>query len=235
VRVICNAVDPERFYDLDAVCRAKLLRCFPAAPMRIVGAAGRLSPEKGFDVLVRAAERVVRRDPSVGFVVFGEGACRARLQRQIHDAGLNGSFVLGGFRRDLDRFLPFFDLLALPSYTEGMPNVVLEAFAAGVPVVATAVGGAPEVVEDGHSGFLVPAGDDAALADRIGAALETEERLRDMGMHGRQRVHDQFTFAVQTREYRRLFEELKGGRPAKDAEGAMDKEDLIFTGPTCEP
>ena len=214
MRVIYNAVDPERFYDLDALSRAELLRLFRQPPRRIVGAAGRLSPEKGFDVLVRAAARVVQRDPSVGFVVFGDGACRAALRRQIDDAGLGDRFILGGFRGDLDRLLPFFDLLTLPSYTEGMPNVVLEAFAAGVPVAATAVGGAPEVVEDGVSGFLVPAGDDAALADRIALALATEDRLRDMGMHGRQRVHDQFTFAAQAREYRRLFAELKGGSAA---------------------
>lgn len=225
-RVIYNAVDPERFYDLDALYRAKLLRYFRVAPRRIVGAAGRLSPEKGFDVLIRAAERVVRRDPSVGFVVFGEGACRDSLRRQIREAGLAGSFILGGFRRDLDRYLPFFDLLALPSHTEGMPNVVLEAFSAGVPVVATAVGGAPEVVEDGLSGFLVPAGDHATLGDRLCAALETDERLRDMGMHGRERVHDQFTFAVQARQYRRLFEELKGV--------PTGKEDLLSTAPTCK-
>ena len=233
VRVIYNSVDPERFFDLDALCRAWLLRCFPTAPRRIVGAAGRLSPEKGFDVLVRAAARVVRRDPSVGFIVFGDGARRARLQRQIQAAGLTDRFVLPGFRNDLDRFLPFFDLLTLPSYTEGMPNAVLEAFAAGVPVVATAVGGVPEVVEDGLSGFLVAAGDDAALAERIAAALETEDRLRDMGMHGRERVHEQFTFAVQARAYRQLFEELKGGRPAA-APGTTDMEDRLHAEPTCK-
>jgi glycosyltransferase involved in cell wall biosynthesis len=209
VRVIYNAVDPERFYDPDPVCRTRLLRYFRPGCKRIVGAAGRLSPEKGFGVLIAAAERVLKRDPSVGFLVLGEGACRARLTRQIERAGLAGAFVLGGFRGDLDRFLPFFDLLALPSYTEGMPNVVLEAFAAGVPVVATAVGGAPEVVEEGASGFLVPAGDAAAMAERICQALASEEQLRDMGLHGRQRVHDQFTFAAQAREYRRLFKDLK--------------------------
>ncbi len=144
-----------------------------------------------------------------------------RLARQIENAGLGGSFVLAGFRSDLDRFLPCFDLLALPSFTEGMPNVVLEAFAAGVPVVSTAVGGAPEVVEDGVSGFLVPPGDAAALADRIGEALASEERLRDMGWHGRQCVHERFTFAVQAQAYRRLFAELKA---------KTDKDDLVSTG-----
>ena len=235
VRVIYNSVDPERFYDLDAIYRVKLLRCFKRAPTRIVGAAGRLSPEKGFDVLIEAARTVVKKDPSVGFVVFGDGPCRDKLVRQIKAAGLTGSFALGGFRADLDRFLPFFDLLALPSYTEGMPNVVLEAFAAGVPVVSTVVGGTPEVVEDGVSGFLVPAGDADALAGRIGDALQSEDRLRDMGMQGRQRVHDHFTFAAQARQYRRLFRELKliptAAAPGKAAVRARidlaDTDDLI--------
>jgi glycosyltransferase involved in cell wall biosynthesis len=246
-RVIYNAVDPERFYDLDAIYRAKMLRYFRSPPRRIVGAAGRLSPEKGFSVLVAAAQRVVKRYPSVGFLVFGEGACRARLLRQIADAGLSHSFVLGGFRPDLDRFLPFFDLLALPSFTEGMPNVVLEAFAAAVPVVSTAVGGAPEAIEHGVSGFLVQPGDATAMADRIGEALTSEDRLRDMGLQGRQRVHDQFTFAAQARAYSRLFAELKGApatrthhvhaeqRPANlrnDQTETADKEDLIATAST---
>src|SRR6202007_217423 len=132
-----NAVDPERFHDPDNTYRTKLLRYFRSGRRRVIGAAGRLSPEKGFGVLVEAAQRVLNRAPWVGFIVFGEGACRARLLQQIKDAGLGGAFVLGGFRADLDRFLPFFDLLALPSFTEGMPNVVLESFAAGVGVVST--------------------------------------------------------------------------------------------------
>jgi glycosyltransferase involved in cell wall biosynthesis len=247
VRVIYNAVDPERFYDLDALYRVKLLRYFKNVPTRIVGAAGRLSPEKGFNILIEAARTVVKKDPSVGFVVFGDGACREKLVRQIKAAGLAGAFALGGFRVDLDRFLPFFDLLALPSYTEGMPNVVLEAFAAGVPVVSTAVGGAPEVVEDGVSGFLVPAGDPDALANRISAALQSEDRLRDMGMQGRQRVHDHFTFEAQARQYRRLFRELKGlpltppnaafdvARPGAAMDFA-DNNDLLQPAPiTCKP
>src|SRR6185437_6008288 len=101
---------------------------------------------------VAAAERVLREQPSAGFVLFGEGHERASLQKQINAAGLGQSFIIAGFRADLDRFVPHFDLMVLPSYTEGMPNVILEAFAAGVPVVATAVGGTPELVEDGVSG-----------------------------------------------------------------------------------
>jgi glycosyltransferase involved in cell wall biosynthesis len=214
LRVIHNAVDPERFTDPDPVYRAKLARYFRQPRSCVVGAAGRLSPEKGFEVLVAAAERVLRRDPSVGFVLFGDGPCRERLARQIKAAGLGGAFVLSGFRADLDRFLPHLDLLVLPSYTEGLPNVVLEACAAAVPVVATAAGGTPEVVEDGLNGYLAPAGDAARLADRIDAVLTAEDRGRTLGFEGRQRVLERFTFAAQAREYLDLFAELCGARPA---------------------
>jgi glycosyltransferase involved in cell wall biosynthesis len=132
-----------------------LLRYFRQPRTFIVGAAGRLSPEKGFEVLVQAAEHVLRDNPTAGFVLFGEGPERTSLQQRINAAGLGQNFILASFRADLDRFLPHFDLLVLPSYTEGLPNVVLEGFAAGVPVVATAVGGTPEVVEEGVSGYLV--------------------------------------------------------------------------------
>jgi glycosyltransferase involved in cell wall biosynthesis len=248
--VIRNAVDPERFTDPDPRSRAKLLRSFRRPYTRIIGAAGRLSPEKGFDVLVAAAEQVAKDDPSVGFILFGEGPCRGKLQQQIHAAGLASSFVLTGFRADLDRFLPHLDLLVLPSFTEGLPNIVLEAFASGVPVVATAVGGTPEVIEDSLSGYLVPARDANALAGRIRDALASAERLREMGFQGRQRVLEQFTFAGQAQQYRRLFERLRsasaasGGRqpPVKEQQAdaprspgaeTLEAKDLVLTGPTC--
>ena len=157
--MIANAIDPDRFADLDPRYRGKLDRYFRGKRSRIVGAAGRLSPEKGFDVLVEAAARVIDIDPTVGFVLFGDGPCKPALVELISALGLTGSVVIAGFRNDLDRFIAQLDLFVLPSYTEGLPNVVLEACAAGVPVVATAVGGTPEVIEDGVSGFLVPPGD----------------------------------------------------------------------------
>jgi glycosyltransferase involved in cell wall biosynthesis len=209
ISVIYNAIDPMRFHEPDARYRAKLLRYFRQPRTHIIGAAGRLSPEKGFDVLVSAAERVLRDHPSAGFVLFGEGPQRARLQQQINAAGLGQHFILTAFRGDLDRFLPHFDLLVLPSHTEGMPNVVLEAFGAGVPVVATAVGGTPEVIEDGISGYLVPAGDAATMAERIGEALDNADNLPDMGRSGRLCVQEKFGFVTQAELYRDLFDQLR--------------------------
>jgi glycosyltransferase involved in cell wall biosynthesis len=116
--------------------------------------------------------------------------------------------------------LPGLDALVLPSFTEGLPNVVLEAFAAEIPVVATATGGTPEVVTDGVNGYLVPPGDPDALARRIGDVLASEERRRAMGRQGRQRIEEEFTFETQARGYARLFAELTEGASAPSkAEG----------------
>jgi glycosyltransferase involved in cell wall biosynthesis len=214
VTVIANAVDTTRFADADPLYRNKLLRAFRQPTAAVVGAAGRLSPEKGFHVLVQAAEIVRRSAPDVGFVLFGAGPCRTTLADQVKKLGLTGSFALKGYRPDLDRFIPFFDLLVLPSFTEGLPNVVLEACAAGVPVVATAVGGTPEIVTDGASGYLVAPGNPALLAERILTALASPERLRDMSARGRQTVGERFTFARQAAQYRQLFDKLTYPAPS---------------------
>ena len=208
VTVIRNAIDPRRFSAAGGGPSQPLRDFFPRPPRQVVGAAGRLSPEKGFDVFLRAARLVAEQDRSVGFVHFGDGPLRPALERQIETANLGDVFVLAGLRQDLDHILPSLDLLVLPSYTEGLPNVVLEAFAAGVPVVATAVGGTPEVVEDGASGYLVPPGDPGALAQRIRDALASGERRRAMGRRGRERVRREFSFGSQARAYERLFHSL---------------------------
>jgi glycosyltransferase involved in cell wall biosynthesis len=208
VVVIRNALDTTPFEQPAADARSNVELFFSRPPARIVGAAGRLSPEKGFDVLVDAAAAVCATDPGVGFVVFGDGPLRPALSARIAERGLEGRFVLAGFRTDIDRLLPGLDLAVLSSHTEGLPVAVLEASAAGVPVVATSVGGTPEVVLDGVTGFLVAPADPAALADKIRLALADGPRLRQMGERGRQRVRDEFTFAAQAAQYQRLFAHL---------------------------
>jgi glycosyltransferase involved in cell wall biosynthesis len=208
ITVIPNAIDSARFAAVDAEGRRQLQGLFPTPRERIVLAAGRLSPEKGFAILIEAAARVLGQTPSLGFALLGDGPLREPLTRQIAAAGIGDRFVLAGFRPDLDRLLPGSDLLVLPSYTEGLPNVVLEAFAARVPVVATAVGGTPEVIEEGVSGFLIPPGDVPSLAARIREVLATEERRRAMGERGYLRVTRDFTFATQSDRYQQLFANL---------------------------
>jgi glycosyltransferase involved in cell wall biosynthesis len=216
ITVIHNAVHPERFARPDPACRDLLGRMFPQPPALIVGAAGRLSREKGFDVLIDAAAQVLKVESResrvessgsipVGFILFGDGPLRNSLARQIAARGLENRFILAGFHQDLDDYLPHLDLFVQSSCTEGLPNVILEALAAGVPVVATAVGGTPEVIEDGQTGWLVPPGDTAVLAEHIASALSDTTVRERHSSAGRACVEDRFSFAVQARCYAQLF------------------------------
>jgi glycosyltransferase involved in cell wall biosynthesis len=208
VVVIRNAIRADALAEPDPAYRERLHALFPRRFQRLVGAAGRLSPEKGVGQLVEAAAIVAQEDPQIGFVVFGEGPLRGELTAQIAALGLQERFVLAGFCTELESYLPHFDAVALPSFTEGLPVVVLEAFAAGVPVVATAVGGTPEVVDDRVNGYLVPPGDPPALARHLLDLLRVEAERRAMGERGRQRVLAEFTFEAQSVQYQRLFEGL---------------------------
>jgi glycosyltransferase involved in cell wall biosynthesis len=214
IAVIRNAVQPDRFTSPRPTQRGRLEQMFPRPPKRIIGAAGRLSPEKGFSVLVEAAARL--GDSSTGFIHFGDGPLREKVRHRIAALGLADRFVLAGFRNDLDQLMPCFDVLALPSFTEGMPNVVLEAFASGVPVVATAVGGTPEIVQEGVNGRLVAPGKPDELADRIRDVLTHDAERTAMGARGRRRVLEEFTFEAQARQYLQLFDELQSAARTAD-------------------
>lgn len=226
VVIIPNAIDSTRFEVPDPTARMELERLFRRPIRHVVGAAGRLSPEKGFSVLVEAAEQVARSAPDVGFVLFGEGVLRPALAEQIAVKGLSDRFILAGFRPDLDRLLPRLDLLVQSSYTEGMPNVVLEACAAGVPVVATAVGGTPEIIDDGVNGHLIATGRPGLLAQVILKTLADEAGRNRMGRAGRQIAGDRFTFEAQARSYRTLLHALKRPSSRDDDPVVRDMDSL---------
>ncbi len=210
VTVIRNSARLRAFATTEPA-RDQLLGFFPGdnRVSRVVAAAGRLSPEKGFDVLIRAAADVLAADPGTGVVVFGEGVLRAELEQQVRAAGLAGRVVLPGFRADLDALLAAADIVTLPSFTEGLPNVALEASAAGVPVVATAVGGTPEVVADGETGFLVRPGHSAELAAQLTRLLRDAGLRATLGAAGRERMQNLFTFDAQAAAYLDLFARLR--------------------------
>jgi glycosyltransferase involved in cell wall biosynthesis len=217
LRVIRNAVEPERFDRPDPAYREKLQAFFAWQPRVIVGAAGRLSPEKGFDQFIDAAALVRERHPEVGFVHFGDGPLREQLANRVKERKLDGVFVFAGFCSNIEQFLPFLDVSVLSSHTEGLPNVVMEAMAARVPVVATAVGGTPEVVDDGVTGWLVPPRNVPALARRIGELVADAPTRQRMGAAARRRIDEEFTFARMAQEYTELFEQFAqgaGGSPA---------------------
>jgi glycosyltransferase involved in cell wall biosynthesis len=212
--VIRNSARLAAFELTDPTARQRLQAFFPPQQpvTHIVLAAGRLSPEKGFDVLVEAAATICRENATAGVVLFGEGVLRPQLERRIAELGLADRFVLPGFRTDLDALIGAADVVVLPSFTEGLPNVALEASAAGVPVVATAVGGTPEVVADGQTGFLVPPGAADQLAARVGQLLREDSLRTQLGQAGQHRMRSEFTFAAQAEAYLQLIESLLATR-----------------------
>lgn len=213
--VIHNAIDSSRFRDEQDGARAVLKSLFPEPRDHIVIGVGRLSPEKGFDRFVEAAALVAPQCRTAGFVVVGDGPDRGALEQRVRDSALEGHVAFTGFRSDIDRLLPGADVLAQSSYTEGLPNVILEACAAGIPVVATDVGGTREVVHDGLNGFLVPSGDPKALATRLLELLRSPSQRHAMGAHGREFVRHRFSFADQSARYSSLFDLMTKSESAR--------------------
>jgi glycosyltransferase involved in cell wall biosynthesis len=212
VVTILNAVEPAPADGSPAGRRESLLDLFPSRPGLIVGALGRLSPEKNFPLLVAAARRVAAERADVGFVVFGEGTERDRLQSLIAKAGLRDRFILPGFRPDATRFLPAMDVFVLCSTTEGLPVALLEAFSAGVASVATDVGGVGEVLEHGRTGLLVASGDEAGLARGIAELLGDDARRRRMALQAGAVARDRFDFGAMAAAYAKVFRALTSTR-----------------------
>jgi glycosyltransferase involved in cell wall biosynthesis len=210
VSVIRNSARLGAFETSEPAARARLLGFFPGgtAVSQIVLGAGRFSPEKGFGVLIEAAAAICSEHPSAGVVLFGEGALRGEFEHRLTKLGLTKKVVLPGFRTDLDALIGGADVVVLPSYTEGLPNVALEASAASVPVVATAVGGTPEAIADGASGFLVPPGRPQAIASKVNELLRDPALRSRFGAAGRTRMRELFTFQAQAAAYLRLLHTL---------------------------
>ena len=207
VSVIYNSIRTDRFDVRSNISfRHQLEAMFPKKPKWIVGAAGRLSLEKGYDILITAAKQLLHSGLDIGFVLFGDGSLYQPLQKQVDDAGIASSFVLTGQRTDqLDQYMPHFDLFAQSSHTEGMPTVLLEAMAARTAVVATQVGGTGELVVEGSTGLMVPPNNPDALANAIRKVLNDDELRRTMGENGRQQVAKSFNFEPQAEKYWELF------------------------------
>jgi glycosyltransferase involved in cell wall biosynthesis len=170
----------------------------------VLGAVSRLDPAKGVDVLIHALSRL----ENVTLVVIGDGAERGALEMLSRELGVAERICWTGYRPDVFRLLPACDVFVQPSRYEGLPTTVMEAMAIGLPVVATAVGGTPEVVVDGVTGLLVPPHDSVALAQAITRLLNDPDLRRAMGQAGRERVEKHFSVEQMVRQTEALYEEL---------------------------
>ncbi|MGH8896664.1 MAG: glycosyltransferase [Egibacteraceae bacterium] len=166
----------------------------------------RLHPQKGLEDLVDAAAEVVGRRPDVRFVVAGDGPARHDLNQRIRAAGLQDQVLLLGNRDDVPSLAARACLFVLPSRFEGLPSAIIEAMGAGLPVVATAVGGVPELVDHGVTGWLVPAASPPALAKAILEALACD--LKATATAGRRRALEHFSASAMARAFAQVYEEV---------------------------
>ncbi|CAN5658830.1 glycosyltransferase family 4 protein [soil metagenome] len=178
----------------------------------LVGFVGRLTPDKGPEVFVRSALLLRIVAPDVHLVLVGDGPMRAELLASIARFELGDRVHLAGLREDMCSVYRQLDLLVSSSFSEGMPLVVLEAMASGLPVVATQVGGVVDVVEQGETGWLVAPGDFDGLAGTVARALAAPDELLRMGVRARERAVAHFDLSDHVSQTDRLLTQLAGLR-----------------------
>ena len=205
--LIENGIDLSQYARTLSTAEAKQRLGIPPERL-VIGAVGRLSAEKGFDLLVRAADQLLHRERDIELLILGEGDEAMRLQSLIGQLGRVGRCRLLGYHSDLRPFYEAMDVFALSSIREGLPNVLLEALALEVPVLATAVAGIPRLIEDGHNGLLVRA---AALdpltngLDRLLGDAGLRDRLRRAG---RRTVETRYSFARRMQRLQAVYDQL---------------------------
>ncbi len=174
----------------------------------LVGMVARLQTVKGHRFFIEAAAEVLRRRTDAHFVLVGEGPLRAEIENQAAELGITDQVHLLGDRADVSPLVSAFDLLVLASLHEGLPNAVMEAMAAGVPVVATAVGGTKELITDGETGYLAPSANSAALAERILFALCDEIHRDEIVSAARRRITSAFGIERMVESVEALYDEV---------------------------
>ncbi|MBN1527371.1 MAG: glycosyltransferase family 4 protein [Candidatus Omnitrophica bacterium] len=178
----------------------------------VVGMVGRLEAIKGPYYFVEAAYEVVKTFPRAKFVVVGEGSLRRSIEAGVEDLGLSGNFIFTGWRDDVPEVMRIFDIEVLPSLNEAVGIVLIEAQAAGVPVVATNVGGIPEIMKDKETGILVPPADSRALSGAIIALLSDKDSRSRMGENGKAWVRGKFSSDMMVGNISALYQAILDGQ-----------------------
>jgi sugar transferase (PEP-CTERM/EpsH1 system associated) len=208
VVTIGNGVDTAEFRPRAGAAAARALLGVPTGGFH-VGCVARLAPVKDHRTLLEAFARLRVRRPDAHLTLVGDGPERAALEERAALLDVEPAVTFAGERADVAPLLAAFDVFALASLSEGVSLTLLEAAAAGLPVVATRVGGNDEVVVDGETGLLVPAADPAALAEALAALAERPDRAT-MGAAGRARVERRFSVERMARAYAALYTEVLG-------------------------
>lgn len=174
----------------------------------LVGSVGLIEPRKGFDYLIRAIPQIRAQHPQAIFLIVGDGPQKAALERLSDELKIGEGLKFLGWRDDAKQLIELFDLMCHPALSEPLGLVLLEAMAHAVPVVASAVQGIPEVVDDGQTGVLVPAEDSEALAIALIELLNQPDRMQQLGRLGYQRLTEHFSVAHMVAQYEAVYQAL---------------------------
>jgi len=179
----------------------------------VVGTAARLSPEKGLRYLLDAAAAVLPDHPHVSFVIVGEGSERDALREHAERLGIGARVSLPGAQSDMAEFYAGIDVFVLPSLTEGMPLALIEAMTAGKPVIATAVGSVPVLIDDPRNGVLVRPADAAGLATAVRSLLQDPELRARLGRTAQETAGARWSAAAMAARYWNVYESLMSESP----------------------
>jgi glycosyltransferase involved in cell wall biosynthesis len=207
-QVAYNAVNFDRFANVtvDAAHLRQSLGIPPTA--HLVGAVGRLAPQKGYSFLLAAIPQVLAQQPDCYFLIIGDGALRAELAQQASGLGIAERVLFAGARHDVEMLYQVMDLLVLPSLWEGLPTVLLESMAAGIPVIATATSGSVELIEHEVTGLLTPVGDSVALAAALLRLLQAPALGARLSTAAKDRIQNRFAIQTIADQYAALYRKL---------------------------
>lgn len=207
MQVIYNGIRTELF-DVGVDRDAKRKELGLNSEDKVIGIIARLQPVKDHAMLLRAFQRVCSQMPQAKLLVIGDGQLRQQLEilAQSLDIAQNTRFL--GVRRDIPELLKILDVFVLSSLSEATSVTLLETMAAGVPIVATRVGGTPEIVLEGKTGLLVPRQDDQAMSVALIEMLNNLNKAKEMGVAGKKRVHELFTLDKMNHSYSKLYSSL---------------------------
>ena len=209
--VIPNGIDMQRFslngsFSIDTYRQA----CGFSATDQIIGAVGRLVPEKGYGYLLEAVAVLATRHAGLRLLIVGDGEQREQLENQAGELGISDRVHFAGVRDDIPELLEMIDIFCMTSLSEGLPMALLEAMAAGKPVVATSVGDIPNAVSTRDTGLLVAPGEPRALSEALQALLASPDSAARMGQAGRRFVTQRFGNQRMAEKYAALFNSLCG-------------------------
>jgi glycosyltransferase involved in cell wall biosynthesis len=212
---IPTGVDLEHFDpEMDASWLRQELGIEPDCP--VITKVAVLRSWKRHDVFLEGALKILEHEPRARFLIVGEGPQRRNIERIIQRLGLEEAVIMTGYRNDISAVFAITDVSCLASdAAEGVPQAVTQSLAMARPTVATSVGGIPELIVDGVTGYLIPPADPDALADRVLALLREPAKARSMGRAGRKLIEERFTCEIMLERLERLYQEVLASKQGR--------------------